>query len=63
MLVTKCKLNLDFNSAQTKIKTSSSKLTNEKKKLTTMTPLQILCSFQTWNAKPVADSLRDKLAR
>ncbi|TRY68237.1 hypothetical protein TCAL_06841 [Tigriopus californicus] len=27
------------------------------KKLTTMTPLQIICSFQTWNAKPISDNL------
>lgn len=27
------------------------------KKLTTMTPLQIICSFQTWNAKPITENL------
>ncbi len=31
------------------------------KKLTTMTPLQIISSFQTWNAKPISDILHDKL--
>ena len=27
------------------------------KKLSSMTPLQILCSFQTWNAKNVSDNI------
>ena len=32
------------------------------KKLCTMTPLQIICSFQTWNAKPITEKLHQKVA-
>lgn len=32
------------------------------KKIATMTPLQILCSFQTWNAKPITTGLHNSLA-
>jgi hypothetical protein len=31
------------------------------KKILTQTPLQIACSFQTWNAKPITDALHDKV--
>ena len=30
------------------------------KKLSTMTPLQTLCSFQTWNARPISGNLHDR---
>ena len=33
------------------------------KKLSTMTPLQIVCSFQTWNAKPITEELHKSLAK
>ncbi len=31
------------------------------KKLSVMTPLQILCSFQSWNAKGIKDELHEQL--
>ncbi|XP_023346076.1 uncharacterized protein LOC111715063 [Eurytemora carolleeae] len=42
---------------------SDPKLLNKQsyKKLATMTPLQILCSFQTWNARPISMVLHRKL--
>ena len=30
------------------------------KKLSTMTPLQTLCSFQTWNARPISETLHER---
>ena len=30
------------------------------KKLSTMTPLQTLCSFQTWNARPISEALHER---
>ena len=32
------------------------------KKIASMTPLQVICSFQTWNAKPIKDELHDRIA-
>ena len=31
------------------------------RKLITQTPLQIVCSFQTWNAKPITETLHEKV--
>ena len=60
-LLTHSSFQMDFNSAHSKVKTAG-KLSGERKKLGTMTPLQILCSFQTWNAKSISSSLHHKLA-
>ena len=67
--MTQAKVNLDFNNAQTwkhqkAVGTpgSTAKTTIERKKLSSMTPLQVLCSFQTWNAKPIPDNLHKSLA-
>lgn len=55
-------LRIDFNNGYPHI------LYNEKsekslKKLTTMTPLQILCSFQSWNARMIAPDLHEELEK
>ena len=53
-------LRLDFNYGYPNIpyqETSGKSL----KKLGVMTPLQILCSFQTWNAKSIDEGLHDVL--
>ncbi len=57
-------LRLDFNSALQGVsaeRTDNVKSKVTMKKLNTMTPLQIVCSFQTWNAKPITELLHDKL--
>ena len=53
-------LRLDFNYGYPNVpyQDSSGK---SLKKLGVMTPLQILCSFQTWNAKAIGDRLHDVL--
>ena len=68
LLLTQAKVNLDFNNAQTwkhhqkGAVGTTAKTTIERKKLSSMTPLQVLCSFQTWNAKPIPDNLHKSLA-
>ena len=41
---------------------SADRLSYSHKKISTMTPLQILCSFQTWNAAPISLKLHKCLA-
>ena len=41
---------------------SSDRMSYSHKKISTMTPLQILCSFQTWNAAPISLKLHKGLA-
>ena len=41
---------------------SSDRMSYSHKKISTMTPLQILCSFQTWNAPPISLKLQKGLA-
>ena len=68
LLLTQAKVNLDFNNAQIwkhhqkGAVGTTAKTTIERKKLSSMTPLQVLCSFQTWNAKPIPDNLHKSLA-
>ena len=54
-------LRFDFDHSPT-IPLSSDKMSFSYKKISTMTPLQILCSFQTWNAPPIALKLHKGLA-
>jgi len=57
-------LHLNFDSAQAisgeKNQFIKSRVTM--KKIASMTPLQVICSFQTWNAKPIKDELHDRIA-
>ena len=41
---------------------SSDRMSYSHKKISTNTPLQILCSFQTWNAVPISLKLHKGLA-
>ena len=62
MLADQSDLRMDFENAVSGLKTNKTNVITIKK-LSTMTPLQILCSFQTWNAKNVADVIHDKLQK
>ncbi len=53
---------IDFDNAVGGLKVSKSNVLTIKK-LSTMTPLQILCSFQTWNAKNVSDQVHNALEK
>ena len=55
-------LRIDFENAVSGLKISNTNVIAVKK-LSTMTPLQILCSFQTWNAKNVSDSVHKCLEK
>ena len=55
-------LQIDFENAVSGLKISNTNVIAVKK-LSTMTPLQILCSFQTWNAKNVSDSVHKCLEK
>ena len=62
MLADQSDLRIDFENAVSGLKVNKTNVITIKK-LSTMTPLQILCSFQTWNAKNVADVIHDKLQK
>ena len=53
---------IDFENGVSGLKTTKSNVITVKK-LSTMTPLQILCSFQTWNAKNVSDKIHNSLEK
>lgn len=55
-------LRIDFDNAVSGIKTNNTNFLTVKK-LSTMTPLQILCSFQTWNARTVSDPIHNSLEK
>lgn len=59
MLAAQRDLNLDFDNGVSGLKNHKNNITI--KKVANMTPLQILCSFQTWNAKVISDNLHKKL--
>ena len=57
-------LHLNFDSAQ-KISGEKNQFIKSRvtmKKIASMTPLQVICSFQTWNAKPIKEDLHDRIA-
>ena len=51
---------IDFENGVSGLKTTKTNVITIKK-LSMMTPLQILCSFQTWNAKNVSDQIHNSL--
>lgn len=53
---------IDFENGVGGLKTNKTNIITIKK-LSSMTPLQILCSFQTWNAKNVPDSVHNCLEK
>ena len=57
-------LHLNFDSAQqiSGEKNAFIKSRVTMKKIASMTPLQVICSFQTWNAKPIKEELHDRIA-
>ena len=62
MLADQSDLRMDFENAVSGLKTNKTNVITIKK-LSTMTPLQILCSFQTWNAKNVSDVIHGALQK
>ena len=55
-------LRMDFENGVSGLKANKVNIITVKK-LSSMTPLQILCSFQTWNAKNVSDRIHNALEK